>query len=329
MREYLILDKTEQRLLAHGLTLELHNDDDPINPRDDSSSVFVGGEVRHPGNIDKGECFEEYVKNYCKEILGCGIDDIIWATVYKYSHSGVSYSLKPFSCPWDSGVTGFIYRTKADIRKEYDIKRITKKVIKQVNQELEYDISDYNSFVSGSYYGISVSGNDGCLETSLWGIQDYKTYVDEVANEKIDEIMYGIKRADCIKVTFNLKDDKLTADRETMVKVTEAIQDTFDFMPTLGEVTKVEGTNLYSVDIVTESLISLCELGEWVSILDYMKNEITRLNHSGDYDYFDQRDIAKYIADRTEYNKLPKQLLVSAMHIILSCGDIIDKVNLA
>ena len=54
--------------------------------------------------------------------------------IYMYDHSGITISVNPFSCPWDSGQIGFIYISKEKARKEYSKKRLTAKFKKQISE---------------------------------------------------------------------------------------------------------------------------------------------------------------------------------------------------
>lgn len=53
---------------------------------------------------------------------------LIGLPVYAYVHSGVALSTGPFSCPWDSGQSGFVYETKETILEWYGKKRMTKQL---------------------------------------------------------------------------------------------------------------------------------------------------------------------------------------------------------
>lgn len=72
--------------------------------------------------------------------------------LYLYDHSGITISINPFSCRWDSGQIGFIYISKKKVREEYSIKRITKEWIEKVTKYLEGEVETYDQYLTGDVY---------------------------------------------------------------------------------------------------------------------------------------------------------------------------------
>lgn len=110
--------------------------------------------------------------------------------LYLYDHSGLSISTTPFSCPWDSGRAGYIYATKADIRKWFGVKRVTKRILDLAKAELETEVAVYNDYLSGEIYGYSLEDKNGNEKDSLWGI-----YGLEKAKELALEAMSALATA--------------------------------------------------------------------------------------------------------------------------------------
>lgn len=125
-------------------------------------------------SIHVTECEEEDVKRAAVRL-----------PVYKYEHSGISLGTDntkyPFNDPWDSCLAGYIIALPEDIRKEYNIRRITKKVREKVAEILKSEVATYNQYIEGEVYGYKVfSGvpedtpdNEveevGTEEDSCWG----------------------------------------------------------------------------------------------------------------------------------------------------------------
>lgn len=74
---------------------------------------------------------------------------VLLLPLYLYDHSGITMSVKPFSCPFDSGKVGFIYATYNQIRKEYGVKRISKKVLEQARLRLIAEVEEYDRYLCG------------------------------------------------------------------------------------------------------------------------------------------------------------------------------------
>lgn len=102
--------------------------------------------------------------------------DVIRLPVYAYVHSGSAITADParinsypFNCPWDGGQSGFVYVTLDAVRKEYGVKRITRKVRAQVVQVLIAEVETFSEYLQGEVYGYSVENPDGSDCDSCWG----------------------------------------------------------------------------------------------------------------------------------------------------------------
>lgn len=78
--------------------------------------------------------------------------DIVYLPVYALIHSGTCLSTTPFSCPWDSGQSGIIYVEKAVLRKEWGIKRLTQKHIREAQKMLESEVEEFSAYLSGDVW---------------------------------------------------------------------------------------------------------------------------------------------------------------------------------
>lgn len=94
--------------------------------------------------------------------------DYIVLPLYLYDHSGITMSVKPFTCPWDSGQVGYIYAP----RKTDDMDEPT------IRGVLESEVRVYDQYLRGDVYGYSIESatpcptcghNDWTIEDSCWG----------------------------------------------------------------------------------------------------------------------------------------------------------------
>lgn len=161
-----------------NLTVKVYQDFYPMDPRKEfdnaGNMVFfhsrydIGDKHSFPDSDDFREWWTENGKN------GVIMD------VYMYDHSGISFSLKPFSCQWDSGQIGWIYITADEIRKIYSTKRITKKIREKAENLLRSEVETYNDCVTGNVYGFVVEDENGEHVDSCWGFfGDYEYCMDE------------------------------------------------------------------------------------------------------------------------------------------------------
>ncbi len=86
--------------------------------------------------------------------------------IYRYEHGGIAYSLAPFSCPWDSGIAGYI--------------TCDAETYEEAEKECAARINEFTQWVNGSVYCVT----DG--EDTLCGIyadseeEAIKYYLEEV-----------------------------------------------------------------------------------------------------------------------------------------------------
>lgn len=153
----------ETTLNIDGYTVEIKHDDWAENPREWASSTLCtahrrytfGGESLPEGCQNIEEAFDVFLaeRNLTR-------NQIIWLPVYLYDHSGLALSTRPFSNRWDSGQLGFIYETKADIRNEFGVKRISADLDERICDRLRYELQELEHWSNGSVYRLSIPALD-------------------------------------------------------------------------------------------------------------------------------------------------------------------------
>lgn len=105
--------------------------------------------------------------------------------LYLYAHSGITMNTTGFHCPWDSGQVGYIHVSLEDIRKEYSVTRISKRLYEKVTAHLSQEVSSYDDYISGNCYGYVVE-KDGEEVGSCWGfLGDYDGYCLQEAKASV------------------------------------------------------------------------------------------------------------------------------------------------
>ena len=111
--------------------------------------------------------------------------DYISLMVYYYEHGGVALSVRPFSCPFDSGVFGLIAVPKSKVRQEYGCKRVTRKIEERVSEVLKCEIEELQAYINGEVYAWCVDNEDtyGGYLDPLEAEDEAKALIDRLVND--------------------------------------------------------------------------------------------------------------------------------------------------
>lgn len=167
--------------VSANLRIIIDQDEDPMSPREWDNL----GEIAYSSNR---YCLgtENASRERLDEISrGIRDGDLIGMPVWAYVHSGstirAAYS-NPFSCPWDSGQSGFVYTTKAKAIAEFGKKTLTKPVREKSLKCLKAEVETFAQYLEGDIWGYVIeelvdgewSGRDSC-----WGMYGYAYCLEE------------------------------------------------------------------------------------------------------------------------------------------------------
>ncbi len=175
-----------------GYKIEIHHDDCGESPRNwDNICVFHIGHQRY----SFGDVNHKDIESLNKAVREAHRNKDIVLPLYMYDHSGITISLSPFSCRWDSGQVGFVVVPRLKMMEEFSAKifhpLLRAKGLKVAQGEVEI----MDKFVSNQVYGFKIFGpkqgdfdDDDCREEleACWGfygevaelIQECKGSVD-------------------------------------------------------------------------------------------------------------------------------------------------------
>jgi len=88
-------------------------------------------------------------------IQGIADGNLVGLSVYAYVHSGSTIRCAPFSDPWDSGLSGFVYCTREAAIKEWGKKILSKKVKEKALAYLEGKVKIFDQYLTGDVYTVS------------------------------------------------------------------------------------------------------------------------------------------------------------------------------
>ena len=169
-------------------TIKIWQDEIPQNPREDDN---LGTMVCFHGRYSLGDrnhgLTDSMFRGWAEleQHLRNSLDAATVLPIYMYDHSGITISVTPFSCPWDSGQVEFIYISKEKARKEYGWKKLTKDRLAKLEEYLTSEVDTYDKYLTGDIYGYNILNPDG-TETDEGMVGGYFGYDHEVSGLLVD-----------------------------------------------------------------------------------------------------------------------------------------------
>jgi hypothetical protein len=144
-------------------------DPDPFSPlQNDNLGTMVCFHRRYELGHPHTYCSENYSGwNDIREAIIKDNDVAAILPLFLFDHSGItiSTSAEQFracdSAGWDWGCVGFIYVTKARVREDFMVTRITKEVLTRATEVLVAEVKEYASYLEGEVYGFVITAKDG------------------------------------------------------------------------------------------------------------------------------------------------------------------------
>lgn len=168
-----------------GYSIRIEQDTDPINPRtewDNAGTMVCFYRLYNIGDVHMTFDQAKQFANVCAKRGG------VVLPLFLYDHSGLAISNDSFvgraqHAEWDSGQVGFIFIDPETIRKEFSVKRITKRVREKATKLLRSETETYDRYLKGDVYGYVIQKQGDNLEDpevdSCWGFFDDPEYIIE------------------------------------------------------------------------------------------------------------------------------------------------------
>ena len=120
-----------------------------------------------------------------------------------YDHSMQTLAIGEPTDRWDSGYVGFIFVTKEQARKWFNVKRITKSILEKIEKLAQAEVEEYNKvWLWGEVYYLSlekvftnVDDKNDCIEESMDCIGGF-TFDNDYTVEKAIEECFGLKQGE-------------------------------------------------------------------------------------------------------------------------------------
>lgn len=187
-----------------GFNIIINFDENAEDPRKDDNlgkmicwhrRYNLGDENLLEEYSEKKECRLKNLPEYCngwdevEQVLKDEFGAVVILPVFLYDHSGISMHTYSHGvhASWDCGRVGFIYATKADVLKEFGLKKLSKKAIEKTKTILEGEVELYNSYISGQIYCYNVEDKEGNNHGACGGFYEFKEALTE-AKAQVDYI---------------------------------------------------------------------------------------------------------------------------------------------
>lgn len=153
------LEIQEANVAPENVKIILEADDFyPSNPYQDwdtLGSLWLSPKCHYQGSNDEApdhiwEISRESAVKWLEDNL-----DILWfSPVYMYNHSGIAFSLSPFSCNWDSGQVGWLVVTK-------ESQETMGTPIDRIEEVAKAEFQEFDDVIQGNVYYFRIEDAEG------------------------------------------------------------------------------------------------------------------------------------------------------------------------
>jgi hypothetical protein len=163
--------------LKDGYRYEIDVDTDPISPRDPEMNELWNKVITFHGRYNLSDEHDYDKDDYSnweelEEAIVSRENPICMLPVYMYDHGGIRINTAHFGCKWDSGQIGFIFANTKTI----DNKGMSPNKNEHWNdfkdrleENMRADIDEYDLYVSGQTYMLSIFDEEDNIEESISG----------------------------------------------------------------------------------------------------------------------------------------------------------------
>ena len=190
-----------------GMRVTVLVDEYPTNPREGCNLTTMICHHRNYslGDLEESKQFNGY--NSLKELKQALVEyygEMAYIEPLSlYDHSMQTLAIGEPTDRWDSGYVGFIFVTKEQARKWFNVKRITKSILEKIEKLAQAEVEEYNKvWLWGEVYYLSlekvftnVDDKNDCIEESMDCIGGF-TFDDDYTVEKAIEECFGLKQGE-------------------------------------------------------------------------------------------------------------------------------------
>ena len=178
----------------HGFTFSVSQSQGNVSPRKAAdtgiTSVLVTGTKGRSANLgdqrmitnSSYSCVADVIDAYAVN-NGLLRDDLMCFTIYKREMGDIQLSTEPFSIGTDGSIAGFMFESRAKLRAEFDVQRVSPRLAKQIEARLQQELDELAAWANGKVFDIALLDNEGYVVESLGSVYDVGHNVNEAADE--------------------------------------------------------------------------------------------------------------------------------------------------
>lgn len=321
---YLLEQESKDRALDYGLEFVIENAVGYDSPRDEETSTLVGVDVELPGDIELGVSFNDFVANYCGQVLDCTIDEIVWTGVVKHGHSGVAYSTEMPTGKWSSHYEGFIYLKNDTIKDEYGVETIDQDLKNRVLDRFSDEMKEFTAWCVNDAYDLEIMSVDKKHKDSSYCVFNVNNAVDRVFNEMIDRLVSCIKEdGKIVDIKVGFKPGSIPSYMSAVHFFNSNINNVFKTVLTLGDFTIDKDTGVFEAKVNVSSLSSFLSLASCISNSFYMnlfeliQLAMVAIVDDEKLDPVDEIQVLKALTANTPYDEWSPLMLRALMTVIV------------
>ena len=184
---------SDEEFVHQGVKVRIIQDEDPQDPRKELLSTMACFHRRYDlGDEGHGYNSKDYPGwNEMEAAIRKQEDVAVILPLFLMDHSGLTIrtSSEKFracdSAGWDWGQVGFIWISKANARKEYGKKVLTKAFLAKLEGYLRAEVETYDQYLTGDVWGYTVDPDGD--DDSCWGFYGHDYCVEEA--KRVAEIV--------------------------------------------------------------------------------------------------------------------------------------------
>lgn len=324
-RNSVVSKETEERLKAHGLTLTVDEDRMAKKPFEDSPVVFVGGNSHQDYFLEhfKGD-MPIFVRAFCKKVLGCRADDLIWKPIYSknpWDHNYAIVSEEKDILMGGHKEHGFVYMTKDQIKEDFKVNAVGANLKKEIIKDFEDKIAYMNAWKTDSIYRISLTTDEGGCYNTWHGVFEDNESVDVKINAFIDDIVDSIDNDidGCrFELTFSINEMRLPVDCSPTEQLINHVKKKYGFTPCFGVIDHNRRDDILKTNMLANVMPLFDELADQ-DMFTRMQVNVKKAMDSGKFTGMSEPTVLEALNNSEHYTEW-SPLMIQALMLTVTEG---------